>query len=162
MSDFRELMSHCAKSVYILTTNFDGNLRLTTISSVVSLEVDDAKPQILFIAKLGLASELQKFHEGSFFISLLSSKQKHVAELCSKNERQKKDFELLIHQSSSKDIIEISESIFTLECKMMDALQSQTNEVIIAGVIGWEARESNLSPLVHYRRSYLTVNCLAL
>jgi len=129
MSDFRELMSHCAKSVYILTTNFDGNLRLTTISSVVSLEVDDAKPQILFIAKLGLASELQKFHEGSFFISLLSSKQKHV---------------------------------FTLECKMMDALQSQTNEVIIAGVIGWEARESNLSPLVHYRRSYLTVNCLAL
>lgn len=161
MSDFRELMSHCAKSVYILTTNFDGNLRLTTVSSVVSLEVDDANPQILFIAKLGLAAELQKFHECSFFISLLSSKQENVAELCSKRERQKKDYESLTHQLSSKEMIGISESIFTLECKMMDALRSQTNEVIIAGVMGWEARELNLSPLVHYRRSYLTINGLA-
>lgn len=154
MNDFRDLMSQYAKSVFILATNIDGYIRLTTVSSVVSLEVEMSRPQILLVTKRGLASELQRSGNSTFSISLLHSGQKKIAQSCSKKDRKMIDYEMFLKKPISQSFIEVTGSIFTLSCRLSNYLESQMNEVIIADVTSFRGEPSSLKPLLHYRRKY--------
>ena len=78
--NFREIMSLVPTSVSILTCRSSDYIYGCTISSLVSVNIDDKSPEILFVLRkesvVGNLIESNKF----FSVNLLNSSQKQIAE----------------------------------------------------------------------------------
>jgi hypothetical protein len=83
--NFREIMSLVPTSVSVLTCYSSDNIYGCTISSLVSVNIDDKSPEILFVLKkesiIGNLIESNKF----FSVNLLNSSQKQIAEKFANN-----------------------------------------------------------------------------
>jgi len=83
--NFREIMSLVPTSVSVLTCYSSDNIYGCTISSLVSVNINDKSPEILFVLKkesiIGNLIESNKF----FSVNLLNSSQKQIAEQFANN-----------------------------------------------------------------------------
>lgn len=148
---FKDVMSLIPTSVSVISYLEKNVVYGCTISSVVSVNIDEKFPEIIFVLqKQSLIGE--KIKSFNFFtLNVLSSEQKNLAEKYS-NKREPE----LPSQHIWKSIGELTylqHARVVLQCKLIKVYDSHAANIFVASVVQ-RSDNSNLRPLIYDQRVY--------
>jgi len=144
-SDFKNVMSKIPTSVSILVQSDEEKTVSCTISSLVSVSINN--PKVLFVlkkeSKTGWAIETNRFFE----IFVLTSEQEEAAKKSS----------TLNHHLSTADIHQLKiSSRIVMECELYDVHENYEAKVYIATVLNAKIRSDGNS-LIYLNREFRAI-----
>jgi flavin reductase (DIM6/NTAB) family NADH-FMN oxidoreductase RutF len=143
--EFREVISHFASGVTVVTTLDDGRAYGTTASAVTSLSLD---PPMLLVC-LNRESETGRAiaSSGHFAVNILGAGQAHLAERFAQKGGEKFDGVPTAPGAWGEPLFE--EAVATLECRVSEQTAVATHQVFFAEVVSAAARGG--APLAYFK-----------
>ena len=147
---FKDIMSLIPSSVSVVSCLEEGIIYGCTISSLVSVDVNDENPEIIFVLRkqsaVGDKIKTTKF----FTINVLSANQDEIAQKYS-SERSPESI------SNSKWIIQnkfaqISKCRITMNCKLLKIYDNHAADIIVSKVVKHSGDQSQSSLIYDARR----------
>jgi flavin reductase (DIM6/NTAB) family NADH-FMN oxidoreductase RutF len=160
IGSFKDLMAQIPSCVGVIVFESVTGIGACTISSFVSISVENGLEQVIFTLKRasttgGKIKEIEKFS-----ISILKSDQKDIAKLAGRN-LPPKDVEAQVLNNcerNSDNILVIKESFITFVLKFQEAFSVGNSEIYVCQVLSGEqiSNVKNL-PMVYFERKFNTV-----
>lgn len=153
VSNFRDSMSNIPTSVSILAT-YDGiSLSACTISSLVSVDISNDNPEILFVLK-------KESHIGSliaknrfFTVNVLADNQQKFASEFSKLRDLDQEFDSNRWKLSSENFIELKGSRVIMDCEINQVYRDHMADIYVAKVLIYKF-DSTIPALIYDERKY--------
>lgn len=153
VSNFRDAMSNIPTSVSILAT-YDGIYHSAcTISSLVSVDISNDNPKILFVLK-------KESHIGSliaknrfFTINVLADNQQKFASEFSKLRDLDQEFDSNRWKLSSGNFIELKGCRVIMDCEINQVYGDHLADIYVANVLNYKF-DSTLPALIYDERKY--------
>ena len=147
---FKDTMSLIPSSVSVVSCLEKGIIYGCTISSLVSVDVNDENPEIIFVLRMQSAVG-DKIKATKFFtINVLSATQDEIAQKYS-SERLPES----ISNSSwiiQSEFAEIPKCRITMNCKLLNVYNNHAADVFVGQVIKYSGDQSQLSLIYDARR----------
>ena len=147
---FKDIMSLIPSSVSVVSCLEEGIIYGCTISSLVSVDVNDENPEIIFVLRkqsaVGDKIKATKF----FTINVLSATQDEIAQKYS-SERLPES----ISNSSwiiQSEFAEIPKCRITMNCKLLNVYNNHAADVFVGQVIKYSGDQSQASLIYDARR----------
>lgn len=151
VDDFKKALQLWASGVTVVTTYSEkfGNQGMTvTAFSSVSVE----PPQILVCINDAADTGTGIDESGYFAVNVLASDQQDVSNQFAGGSSQAQRFENTDWQAGSKGAPLLTDSLMSLECKVVDKLKAGTHQIIIGEVHNCVCRPGG--PILYYRGAY--------
>lgn len=155
MSTFRDVMSSIPTSVSILATYDEISFSACTISSIVSVNISEENPEILFVLKKESHTGAEIKKNLLFSISVLSNSQTDLANAFSKPREIDRNFNSTLWSTRSSKILQLVGSKAFMECQLSSIYTGHLADIYIAKVLNYEFIE-NCSALIYNERKYGT------
>ena len=147
---FKDTMSLIPSSVSVVSCLEKGIIYGCTISSLVSVDVNDENPEIIFVLKKqSLVGEKIKAHN-FFTINVLSASQDEIAQKYSADRSPENisDHGWIIEG----DFAEIPECRITMNCNLLTIYNNHAADVFVGQVIKYSGDQSQASLIYDARR----------
>lgn len=157
VSSFRDAMSFIPTSVSILSA-YDGIvLSACTISSIVSVNISDVNPEILFVLKKDSHTGEEIKKNLQFSVSVLSDSQSKLADFFSKPREKNRNIDSKIWSKRNSKVLQLIGSKVFMECELSCIYTEHLADIFIARVINYEF-SGNGSSLIYDERKYGSFN----
>ena len=148
--NFRDIMSLVPTSVSVISCREESLIYGCTISSLVSVDVQEEKPAIVFVLKKqSLVGEKIKAFD-FFTINVLSARQDEIAQ---KYSRDRSPANISDHSWIVEgDFAEIPECRITMYCKLLKIYDNHTADIFVGQVVKYSGNQSQASLIYDARR----------
>ena len=148
--NFRDIMSLVPTSVSVISCREESLIYGCTISSLVSVDVQEEKPAIVFVLKKqSLVGEKIKAFD-FFTINVLSARQDEIAQ---KYSRDRSPANISDHSWIVEgDFAEIPECRITMYCKLLKIYDNHAADIFVGQVIKYSGNQSQASLIYDARR----------
>ena len=155
--DFRDAMSLIPSCVSIIASL--NNLKITacTISSLVSVSIDSANPEILFVLKKGSFTGSSIKTNKFFTLNVLASNQQHFAAEFSKQRDLNHEYDPKNWRMSPSNTTELIGSRVFMDCELIQVYEDHLADIYIAKVLSYKV-DSTKPALIYDERKYGTFN----
>jgi flavin reductase (DIM6/NTAB) family NADH-FMN oxidoreductase RutF len=154
--DFRDAMSLVPSSVSIIASLDDSKITACTISSLVSVSIDAANPEILFVLKKGSFTGSSIKGNKIFSLNVLASNQKIYADSFSKTRDFDHEFDSKNWRMSPGRTVELIGSRVFMACELIQVYEDHLADIYIAKVLDFKF--DNAKPaLIYDERKYGTL-----
>ena len=149
---FRDLMSLVPTSVSVLSCIKDPLIYGCTISSLVSVNISDESPEVLFVLKKNsmIGKEIEK--QGLFAINLLNFTQKQLAEAYA-NQREPDNFSNNNWKISEQKFAQLVNARAVMNCSFNRKYTDNAADIFI-GTVGSFIGSTEVSSLIYDSRKY--------
>ncbi len=149
--EFKQALQNWASGITVVTTasNTHGPLGMTATSfSSVSLQ----PPQVLVCLNDSALTATGVAENGYFAVNILSDEQKPISNLFAGGASEQDRFASVMWQEGINGIPVLTDTITSLQCKVVDQVRAGTHWVIIGEVQATECRSGD--PLLYFRTEY--------
>lgn len=149
--EFKQALQLWASGVAVVTTQSDANgIQGMTVTAFSSVSLNP--PQILVCLNQSADTGEGIRACGRFAVNVLTSEQEHVSNQFAGGSSQQQRFEDTPWQASTSGMPLLSESLLSLDCRVIDRIQSGTHDIII-GEVEHSVRRNGM-PLLYFRSGY--------
>lgn len=149
--DFKKALQCWASSVAVVTTHSEKHgLKGMTVTAFSSVSAQP--PQILVCINQAADTGENIDETGYFAVNVLSNEQQNISDNFSGGSSQEQRFATTPWQSGQLGQPLLTESLMSLECKVVNKVLAGTHWIIIGEVQDAISRTGN--PLLYYRSSY--------
>ena len=151
---FRDVMSHWATGVTVVTTCHDGELHGMTVNSFSSLTVEP--PLVLFCADRSAHTYGLVEASGVFAVNVLSAGQEELSNLFAGRypERDADRFAGVAYRQAATGAPILRGSLGYLDCRVVARYPHGTHTIFVGAVAAAELLDAETAPLLYYHRRY--------
>lgn len=149
--EFKQALQNWASGVTVVTTNstLHGPLGMTATSfSSVSLQ----PPQVLVCLNDSALTATGVAENGYFAVNILSDEQKQISNLFAGGASEQDRFASVAWKEGINGIPVLTETIASLQCKVVDQVRAGTHWIVVGEVQGTDSRSGE--PLLYFRAEY--------
>ena len=155
--DFRDAMSLVPSSVSIVASLNDSKITACTISSLVSVSIDPANPEILFVLKKGSFTGSSIIGNKFFSLNVLASSQQNFAAKFSNQRDFDYEYDPKNWLIGPGNTVELIGSRVFMSCELIQVYEDHLADIYIAKVLNYEFNNA-IPALVYDERKYGTFN----
>jgi flavin reductase (DIM6/NTAB) family NADH-FMN oxidoreductase RutF len=145
---FRQVMSHFASGVTVVTTEHDGQLYGMTVSSFTSLSL--VPPLVLVCIDQRVVSHEALLGAGRFAVNVLERRQEHLSRRFASREPDR--FAGVGYHISPLGLPLLEGALATIECRVFSTAPGGDHSIIVGEVLEIAVGEGE--PLLYYRSGY--------
>jgi hypothetical protein len=155
--NFRDVMAGIPSCVGVVSIKRDEHLFGCTISSFISLSVDQGAEKVLFVLKSDSQTGLRLKDGHNFTVSILNANQSEIARVAGSGLPPDELTQFLIEnsESSSSGLSIIRDCIIGFELLLEQSISVENAELFICKVLGVHLTQSDYSaPMVYLKRRF--------
>ncbi len=151
---FRDVMSHWATGVTVVTTCHEGEIHGMTVNSFSSLTVEP--PLVLFCADHSAHTYGLVEASGVFAVNVLSADQEELSNLFAGRypERDADRFAGVAYRQGVTGAPILEDSLGYLDCRVVARYPQGTHTIFVGAVAAAELLQPEVPPLLYYHRRY--------
>ena len=151
---FRDVMSHWATGVTVVTTCHDGEIHGMTVNSFSSLTAEP--PLVLFCADRSAHTYGLVEASGVFAVNVLSASQEELSNLFAGRypERDADRFADVAYRQAATGAPILQGSLGYLDCRVVARYPQGTHTIFVGAVAAAELLQPEVPPLLYYHRRY--------
>ncbi|WP_336276886.1 flavin reductase [Bartonella sp. CB178] len=154
--EYRDIMSHFAGAVHIVTTNGSNGKRGVTVSACCSLS--DDPPTLLVCLKRYNPKNKLFIKNGNFCVNSLAGKHRALADIFSKRGNLTHDecFDLVQWDALQTGAPSLLDALVSIDCRLTCCYEHATHYVLIGEVVAVSRNEKE-DALIYLNRKYRTL-----